>query len=136
MTKQIPPRLRAPLRTGAVGLAVVAVAIAVHGWSGPVYLVLIPFVLVVAAGYYLWGGRDSDTAAVLRREVDERQAYRRLKSQALVGRVMSLAAALAYLVAFGAKAPLWPFGIALALPVLTSLAGWTLYREAGDPAGH
>ncbi len=131
MTKGIPPRLRAPLRVGAVGVAAGAAAVAAHGWGSPVYLVLVPFVVLLALGYYAWGGRDSDTAAVLRREVDERQAYRRLRVQALVGRVMSLAVAAAYLVAVGVRATLWPFGIALALPVLATAAGWVRYREHG-----
>jgi hypothetical protein len=113
------------------GAAITAVVVAVHGWGGPVYEVLLPFVVLLAAAYYLWGGRDSDAAAVLRREPDERQLQRRLRVQALVGRVMSLAAGVAYLVAFSERATLWPFGIALALPGLAAAAGWVLYR---DPA--
>jgi hypothetical protein len=63
----------------------------------------------------VWAGRDSDFAAMIRYQVDERPAYRRLKIQALVGRVMSGGASVAYLVAWIAKATLWPFAIFLAL---------------------
>jgi MFS family permease len=132
MINRIPPRLRAPFRVLAVGVVIIAVAIATHGWGPPVYLVLVPFVLLVAGGYYVWGAQDSDSAAMIRREPDERQAYRQLKVQALVGKVMSLASAVAYLVAVGLKASFWPFGIALALPVLTALVGWRLYRDRGQ----
>jgi peptidoglycan/LPS O-acetylase OafA/YrhL len=59
MTRRIPPRLRAPIRIAAMGAALVAVAVATHGWGRPVHLVLVPFVLLVALGYYAWGGRDS-----------------------------------------------------------------------------
>lgn len=129
MLKNVPPRLRAPLKVALVGVVIVAVAVAVHGWGSPVYLVLMPFVVLVALGYYAWSGRDSDSAAVIRREVDERQAYRRLKVQALVGKVMTLAAAVAYLVAVGAKLTLWPFALAVALPLLATVSGWAVYRD-------
>jgi hypothetical protein len=54
-------------------------------------------------------GRDSDFAAMLREQAGERQAERRLKLQALVGRVTALAASAAFLAAIAAKATLWPF---------------------------
>jgi hypothetical protein len=132
MITTIPPRLRAPFRILAVGALIVVVAVAGHGWGPPVYTVLIPFVVLVAAGYYAWGGKDSDTAAAIRHDMDERQAHQRLQVQALVGKVMSLAAAVAYLVAVSAHATLWPFGIALGLPVLTAITGWVAYREPGS----
>jgi hypothetical protein len=50
MITTIPPRLRAPFRILAVGVVIVVVAVAGHGWGPPVYTVLIPFVFVVAAG--------------------------------------------------------------------------------------
>jgi hypothetical protein len=129
MITTFPPRLRAPLRILATGVVIVVVAIVGHGWGPPVYTVLIPFVLAAAAAYYVWGGRDSDTSAVIRRDMDERQTHQRLQIQALVGKVMSLAAAVAYLVAVSVNATLWPFGIALGLPLLTAIAGWLTYRE-------
>ncbi len=135
MYKNLPTRLRAPLRVLAAGAVVVAVAVSVHGWGSPVFLVLIPFVLLAAVGYYLWGGGDGDLAAAVRHENDERQERRRLRVQALVGRVMSLAVVAACLVAYGLGAPLWPFAVALALPVLATAAGWLLYRDGVGPAG-
>lgn len=132
MINHIPPRLRAPLKVIVAGAVIIAVMVAVHGWAPPVYLVLVPFVVLAAAGYYVWGAQDSDAAAVIRQETDERQAYRRLKVQALIGKVMSLAVAVAYLAAVGLKTALWPFAIALALPALTALVGWALYRERGQ----
>jgi hypothetical protein len=136
MNSHIRPRLRAPIRILVVGAVITAVLIATRGWALPVYGVFMPFVILIAVGYYVWGGRDTDSAAALRRESDERQRYRRLKVQALVGRVTSVAAGIAYLVAVGVQATLWPFVIAVAVPVATALIGWFLYQHAshGDEA--
>jgi hypothetical protein len=116
------------------GVVLCTVAVSVDGWSAALYLG--PAVLVAAAGYYLWAGRDSDMAAMLRRQDDERQAYRRLRIQALVGRVMGGATSVAYLVAFAAKATLWPFALFLALQAAALLAGWVIYRERDGAAGN
>jgi hypothetical protein len=131
MTRNVPPRLRAPLRVLLTGSVIVAVLVAARGWAPPVYLVLIPFVLLLAAGYYAWSGRDGDAAAVVRREPDERQEYRRLRAEALVGRVLRLGVAAAALVALAVHAPFWPFAAALALTALATAAGWVLHRDRG-----
>jgi hypothetical protein len=68
---------------------------------------------------------------MLRHQVDERQRYRQLKMQALIGRVMGVGAAVAYLAAFAAKSTLWPFAVFLALFVVALLTGWVIYREPG-----
>jgi hypothetical protein len=69
---------------------------------------------------------------MVRQQVDERQAYRGLKIQAVVGRVMSIGASIAFLAAWAAKATLWPFEIFLALFVVALVAGWVITRERGD----
>jgi hypothetical protein len=69
---------------------------------------------------------------MVRQQVDERQAYRRLKIQAVVGRVMSIGAGVAFLAAWAAKATLWPFEIFLALFAVALVAGWVITRERGD----
>jgi len=129
MMRSIPPRLRAPLIMLVGGAVIAAAAVASYGWESLLHLG--PVIIVSAAGYYVWAGRDSDSAAMLRYQVDERQAYRQLKIQAWVGRVMGSGAALAYLAAFMAKATLWPFAIFLALFGVASLTGWAIYREPG-----
>jgi hypothetical protein len=133
MMRSIPPRLRAPIYMLAGGAVIDAVVVATYGW-GPL-LSLGPVTLAAAAGYYVVTGTDSDFAAMLREQDDERQAYRRLKIQALVGRVTTLAAAIALLAAIAAKITLWPFYIFLTVPGVTFLAGWAIYREHGDGAG-
>jgi hypothetical protein len=130
MMRPIPPRLRSPLLMLAGGAVICAVAVAVYGWGSLRYLA--PFTVVTAAGYYLLAGRNSDPAALIRREPDERQAYRQLRIQAVVGRVMSMGAAVAFLVAVAAHAPLWPFAVFLALFAVALLAGWVVTRERGD----
>jgi len=67
-----------------------------------------------------------------RDQADERQTYRRLKIQALVGRITTLAAVVAYLAAAVAKATLWPFAIFVAVPGVAFLLGWVVYRERND----
>ena len=129
MNRSIRPRLQTPLKMIAGGLVTAAIAVAIYGWVAGA--VLAPVALVAAAGYYLWGGRDSDMGALIGHKADERQASLQLKMQALVGKVMSLAAVVAYFVAFAAKATLWPFAILLALPALTLFAGWVIYRDHG-----
>jgi hypothetical protein len=62
--------------------------------------------------------------------------YRRLKIQALVGLVVTLAAAVAYLAAALAKATLSPFAIFLIIPGATFPAGWLVYREHDDSPEH
>ena len=127
MMGSIPPRLRAPVIMLAGGAVIAAVAVAAWGWGS--LLSIGPVTLAAAAGYYVVAGRDSDFAAMLREQADERQAYRRLKIQALVGRITTLAASVAFLAAIAAKATLWPFYVFITVPAVTFLAGWLVYRE-------
>ena len=127
MTRSIPPRLRAPVYMLVGGGAIDAIAVAAWGWGSLISLG--PLTAAAAVGYYVLTGRDSDFAAMLRDQADERQVYRRLKIQALVGRVTTAAAAVAYLAAALAKATLWPFAIFVGLAGVTFLVGWLVYRE-------
>ena len=130
MMRSIPPRLRAPLTMLAFGAVFAAVAVAAYGWGSLLHLG--PVIIAGPAVYYVWGGRNSDSAAMIRRQVDERQAYRELKIQAMVGRIMGAGAGIAFLAAWAAKATLWPFEVFLALFVVALVAGWVITRERGD----
>jgi hypothetical protein len=123
----IDPRPRAPLLFVLLALVPLAVGGAVYGWAG--VLDIAPIVLGVAVGLYLLGGRDSDLGAVVRRQLDERQAAQRLQVQALVGRVMAVAVAVAYAVAVATKTMLWPYGTLLGVLALSLLVGWLRYGE-------
>lgn len=57
-----------------------------------------PILLVVGTFLFVTAGRDTDYGAALRFQFDERQQLARLKTQALVGRVLSIAVAIAYAV--------------------------------------
>jgi uncharacterized membrane protein YtjA (UPF0391 family) len=130
MMRSIPPRLRSPLILLACGAVFAAVAVAAYGWGSLLHLG--PVIILGPALYYVWGGRNSDSAAMIRYQVDERQTYRQLKIQAVVGRIMSGGAGIAFLAAWAAKVTLWPFAIFLALFVVALLAGWAITRERGD----
>jgi len=128
--RSIPPRLRTPLMMLVFGAVFAAAAVAGYGWVSLLHLG--PVIIAGPVVYYVWGGRNSDSAAMIRQQLDERQAYRGLKIQAVVGRVMSGGASIAFLAAWAAKATLWPFEIFLALFVVALLAGWVITRERGD----
>ena len=130
MMRSIPPRLRAPLMMLVFGAVFAAAAVAGYGWRSLLHLG--PVIIAGPVVYYVWGGRNSDSAAMIRQQPDERQAYRGLKIQAVVGRVMSIGTSVAFLAAWAAKATLWPFEIFLALFVVALLAGWVITRERGD----
>ena len=130
MMRSIPPRLRAPLMMIVFGAVFAAAAVAGYGWGSLLHLG--PVIIAGPVVYHVWGGRNSDSAAMIRQQLDERQAYRGLKIQAVVGRIMSIGACVAYLAAWAAKATLWPFEIFLALFAAALVAGWVITRERGD----
>jgi hypothetical protein len=130
MKRSMSPRLRTPVKMAIGGAAVLAVGGAIHGWATA--LAVLPVVVAATVGYYLWAGRETDVAAVIHHQTDERQAILRLKMQALVGRVMSGAAVVAYLVATASKMTLWPFVVLECLPAAALFAGWLIYGEHGD----
>jgi hypothetical protein len=130
MMRFIRPRLRAPVSVAVLG-TVAAVALAVtQGWSSaiPVEIVF----AALAAGYYVWGGKDSDLGAVIGSRADERQASLEMKVTALQGKVMTAAVIVAFLIAVVVKATIWPFAVLVALAGISGLAGWAIYREHGN----
>jgi hypothetical protein len=130
MMKFLPPRLRTPVRMLVGGSVITVIGVIINGWMAAAFL--IPFVVIFTVWYYVLGGGDSDLAAVVLGQGDERQAYRRLRMQALMGRVLSLAVGVVSIVAVAVKATLWPVLVLVGLLPLTLLAGWVLYREHPD----
>jgi hypothetical protein len=127
MKRSIPPRLRAGAILVIGAVIVLVIGGATHGWATVGDIAPIPIAIVVA--FYLLSGRDSDTGALIRREIDERQAYQRLQVQALVGRVLAAAVAVAYIAASASKVALWPWAVLLGLMALSFLGGRLLYGE-------
>jgi hypothetical protein len=66
----------------------------------------------------------------------ERQASLQMKVTALPGKVMTAAAAAAFLtaVAVPVKATFWPFAVFVVPAGVSGLAGWAIYRQDGN--GH
>ena len=129
MKHSVSPRLRTPTLFAAAALVVLLIGGAINGWNTLIYIIPIPIAIAVAL--YVLGEREGDAGDVIRKHVDERQAYERLKVQALVGRVLSIAVAVAYFVASASKTVLWPWAILLGLMVVSFLTGWLIYGEHG-----
>ena len=127
MKTSTPARWRAPLAIAIIGAGALIVGGAVHGWATVLYVA--PIIIIAIVGYWIWAGRDTDTAALIRREPDERQAELRLKIQALIGRVLSLAVAVAYLYALSRHMTLWPFAALLSVPFIVGAIAWFIYHE-------
>ena len=84
--------------------------------------------VVAAAGYYVWGGRDSDMGAMFGARVDERQSLLRMRAQSLALLAGTIAALVGYMVAVALKDPVWPFALILGIEAVTFIAGLTIYR--------
>jgi hypothetical protein len=127
MKRSISPRLRAPTILGIGAVIVLAIGGATNGWATVVDIV--PIAVVLVGAFYVLSRRDSDTGDLIRHQVDERQAQERLKVQALVGRVLSIAVAVGYIVASTAKTALWPWAILLGLTVISFVGGRLIHGE-------
>jgi hypothetical protein len=127
MRRSLPARWRAPTLLTIATLIALAVGGASHGWNTVLYIIPIP--LVVGTFLFAMAGRDGDYGAALRGERDERQALQRLAIQALVGRVLSLSVATAYIVAIASNAVLWPSAILLALTATAFITGQLVYGD-------
>jgi hypothetical protein len=127
MMKFLPPRLRMPVQMLVVGTIGTVFGVIAWGWTATV--TILPFTLIVAAWYYVLGGRDSDLSAVVLGRGDERQEYRRLRMQALMGQVMSLAVGVTFIIAVATKTASWPFAVLVPLPILSLVAGGLIYRD-------
>ncbi len=130
MMNSVPPRLRRPLIVLVIGVLALVVIGAIHGWAAVAYIT--PIVTVLVIGYYVWGGRDSDLAAIIRFEPDERQVDLLIRVEALVGRVLSIAVLVAYIIAISTHVTLWPFAVLLAVPVAAGAIGWAFYHARNN----
>jgi hypothetical protein len=128
MRRSLPPRWRAPAVLLVAALVALVIGGAIHGWVTVLYVLPIP--LAVGTFLFLMSGRDSDYGALLRRQLDERQVLKRLKVQALVGRVLSLAVVISYGVSIAAKSARWPWAILVGLMAISFIAGLLFYRES------
>jgi hypothetical protein len=127
MRRSLPPRLRAPAVLAVAALVALVIGGATHGWLTILYVLPIP--LAVGTFLFLMSGRDSDYGALLRRQLDERQVLKRLKVQALVGRVLSLAVVISYGVSIAANSARWPWAILVVLMAISFIAGLLFYGE-------
>ena len=133
MKLSMDPRLRSPLILLAAEAVAIVIGVGTYGWSS--LPAVLPILLLIPVAVYVVGGHDSDAGAAVRRQLDERQELQRLKIQALVGRVASVAVAVAYFVAVATGASLWPWGALLAVVGVAFVSGWLVYGEHGNDAG-
>lgn len=133
MTQRLRPRLRAPILTAVVGLALaVAVAVAA-GWMAAAPVAVVS--LTAAAAYYWLGGTDTDAGAMIARRADERQRTVRLQVRALAGFLMLAGASAGALVAALVNQPAWPYALTVGIGVLTFVGGLILGRTSADLTG-
>lgn len=123
-------RLRVPaiMIIGGAGLA--AAVAAGQDWEAAIPVAALA--VVAAIGYYIWGGRDSDTGAMIGQRVDERQSLLRTRAQALGGVAGVLAGLIGYMVAVALKDPVWPFVLVLGAEAVGFIAGLAIYGARGD----
>ena len=85
------------LLLGGVGVAIATWVGGSHGWA----IAAIVAYAVLAAAAYLWAGRSSDVAALIRGGGDERQRGLDRDATAITAIVMSIAAVLGALISIG-----------------------------------
>jgi hypothetical protein len=120
-------RLVAPAITIIFGAGLAAAAAAAaQGWGAAIPIAVIA--VVAAVGYYVWGGRDSDTGAMFGARVDERQSLLRMRAQALALLAGTVAGLVGFMVALALKDPVWPFALILGIEAVTFIAGLAIYR--------
>jgi hypothetical protein len=133
MMRFLRPRLRVPAAVAVLGTAATTAVVIGQGWAPAIYVEIAWIAL--AAGYYAWGGRDTDRGALMGSRADERQASLQMKVTAFQGKVMTLAAAAAYLYAIAVHArPIWPFILFILVSGVSGMVGWGIYREHGAEA--
>ena len=131
MKHWLPPRWRTPTVLIAAALVALVIGGASHGWKTVPEVLPIP--LLVGIFLFVMARRESDYGASLRRQLDERQVLVQLKIQALVGRVLSVAVAVAYLVAVSVRRTIWPFAVLLGLMAIAYVTARLVYGEhSGD----
>jgi len=122
-------RLVAPaiMIIGGTGLAA-AVAVG-RGWGAAIPTEVMAIILAV--GYYIWGGRDSDTGAMIGQRVDERQVLIRMRAQALAAQAVGIIGLIGYIVAIALKDPVWPFVLFIGVEVVAFIGGLVVYGARG-----
>lgn len=128
--KGISSRLRAPALMMIFGTATAVITGISRGWAamaGPEIVTVI-----ASVGYYVIGGRDSDFAAMVRSQPDERQRHLRLVAQAWAAQAMVITALICGLVMIALKDPTWPFYLILGVGVAAFL-GRLAYGIHGAP---
>jgi hypothetical protein len=134
MSRQLPPRLRAPAILVVVMIVAVVIGGATHGW-GTVPAIL-PIPITVGVWLYVNSGKETDYGAFLRREPDERQQLQRLKAQALTGRVLSVGVAVAYVIALATHSEIWPWAVGVGLMAFSFVGGFIAFGEGRWRIGH
>ncbi|MGD0555324.1 MAG: hypothetical protein ABSA93_10130 [Streptosporangiaceae bacterium] len=87
--------------------------------------------VILAVGYYIWGGRDSDTGAMIGQRVDERQALLRMRARALAAQAVGIVGLIGYMVAIALKDPVWPFALFIGVDVIAFIVGLAIYGTRG-----
>jgi hypothetical protein len=111
------------------GTGLAAAVAAAQGWEDAIPVAVIA--VAGAVGYYVWGGRDSDTGAMFGQRVDERQSLLRMRAQALAAVAVAVTGVVGYMVAVALKDPVWPFVLFLGVESVVFIAGLVIYGARG-----
>jgi hypothetical protein len=114
------------------GGTVINVAVVIgNGWRWRDEPLLVLMTILAAIGYYVWGGRDSDTGAMYGGREDERQRLIHTQAAAFSGWVVCQALLAGFVVALALGKPTWPFAIFLGVGVISFIGATAFYRSRG-----
>ena len=120
-------RLRVPIAMAFGGSALTVATLVGFGWeraTGPAVVTVL-----ASVGYYLLGGRDTDTGDLSGGRPDERQLGIVTQATALAGQAVSLVALGGWAVTTALGHPAWPFLVVTVVAAAAFVGGIAVYRR-------
>lgn len=120
-------RLRVPIVMAVGGSALTVATLVGFGWeraAGPAVVTV-----VASVGYYLLGGRDTDTGDLIGGRPDERQLDIATQARALAAFVMIIVSLGGLVVTTAVGHPAWPFILVAVVGAAAFVSGMAVYRH-------
>jgi hypothetical protein len=126
-------RLRAPLLTATVGLALAVGVLVAAGWAAAAPVAALT---AASAAIYWWlGGTETDVGALIGSRPDERQLGVRLRVRAFAGAALLALGTVGAVVAAALHRTAWPYAAVVGLGSLCLLGGLAFYRTSARTGG-